>query len=190
MSRKKSRTRDAAAEYPGWVWMLFGLAIGLSVALAIYVNGREARRPAEPVAHATVPASAAADEQASEQPARPDADEPAPQRFDFYDMLPNFEVIIPEQESDVKTDTTTQAVVEPGTYVLQAGSFSNFADADRRRAQLALQGIESTIQRVMIDDKTYHRVRIGPIKDLERLNVLRSRLRQANIDVLRIRMGD
>ena len=74
--------------------------------------------------------------------------------------------------------------------VLQAGSFSEFTDADRRRATLALQGIESRIQRVTIDDKTYHRVRIGPIDDLDQLNVLRARLRAANIDVLRIRLGD
>jgi cell division protein FtsN len=50
--------------------------------------------------------------------------------------------------------------------------------------------IESTIQRVTIDDKTYHRVRIGPIDDLEQLNVVRTRLREADIDVLRIRLGD
>jgi len=81
-------------------------------------------------------------------------------------------------------------VVESGTYILQAGSFSTYSDADRRRAQLALQGIESTIQRVAIDNKTYHRVRIGPISDLDELNMLRSRLRAANIDVLRIRLGD
>ena len=63
-------------------------------------------------------------------------------------------------------------------------------DADRRRAELALHGIESQIQRVMIDDKTYHRVRIGPTDDLDELNLLRSRLRAAQIDVLRIRLGD
>lgn len=172
--------------------MLFGLAIGLSVALAIYVNGRNARvaeqrAPAETAAAPTQSAT----EIAEEAPAMAaPGNEPPPQRFDFYDMLPNFEVIIPEQESDVSTDTTEKAVVKPGTYVLQAGSFTEFADADRRRAQLALQGIESTIQRVTIDQKTYHRVRIGPIDDLEQLNILRTRLRQADIDVLRIRMGD
>ena len=80
--------------------------------------------------------------------------------------------------------------MEPGLYVLQAGSFSRYEDADRRRAELALQGIESSIQRVTIDDRTYHRVRIGPIDDLDELNMLRSRLRAARIDVLRIRLGD
>jgi cell division protein FtsN len=171
--------------------MLFGLLIGLSVALAIYINGRNSRVPLQPVAH-----EAASTEQATESvtpaPVETPAtrDEPAKPRFDFYNMLPSFEVIIPEQEPDVSTDTAVQAVVEPGVYVLQAGSFTQHADADRRRAQLALQGIESTIQRVTIDDKTYHRVRIGPIEDLEQLNVVRSRLREAGIDVLRIRLGD
>ena len=90
----------------------------------------------------------------------------------------------------MRVETSPQAVVEPGVYVLQAGSFSAYEDADRRRATLALQGIESKIQRVTIDDRTYHRVRIGPIDDLDELNLLRSRLREAQIDVLRIRLGD
>lgn len=182
----------SASDYPGWAWMLFGLLIGLSVAFAIYINGLDSRQPVEPVARqaasmeeATGPVAA----DTAEVPP-PATGEPAKPRFDFYSMLPNFEVIIPEQEPDVSSDTAAKAVVVPGVYVLQAGSFTQHADADRRRAQLALQGIESTIQRVTIDDKTYHRVRIGPIEDLEQLNVVRSRLREADIDVLRIRLGD
>lgn len=190
MTSKTKRRGREQSEYPGWIWMLFGLAIGLSVALAIYLNGRNARIPARPSAQPQAEVAAAATEAEKPAPTAAVRGEPPPQRFEFYDMLPNFEVIIPEQEADVSTDTTARAVVEPGTYVLQAGSFTEYADADRRRAQLALQGIESTIQRVTIDSKTYHRVRIGPIDDLDRLNVLRTRLRQADIDVLRIRMGD
>jgi cell division protein FtsN len=115
---------------------------------------------------------------------------PAKARFDFYHMLPNFEVVIPEQEPDVRVDAAPQTVDKPGMYILQAGSFSEYKDADRRRAALALHGIESRIQRVAIDDRTYHRVRIGPVSDLKELNILRNRLHQANIDVLRIRLPD
>lgn len=164
--------------------MLFGLAIGLSVAFAIYINDRTPRFPVRPVAEQPSNIDNNS-EQASSQPAKPPES-----RFDFYSMLPNFEVIIPEQEPDVRADSEPQAVVESGVYVLQAGSFTEYKDADRRRANLALQGIESKIQRVTIDDKSYHRVRIGPIDDLNELNMLRSRLRQAQIEVLRIRLGD
>jgi cell division protein FtsN len=114
----------------------------------------------------------------------------AKSRFDFFEMLPNFEVIVPEEDTNVARDVEPKAVVQPGTYVLQAGSFTTYADADRRRAQLALQGIESSIQKIKIDNKTYHRVRIGPTSDLDQLNLLRSRLRAAKIDALRIRLGD
>ncbi len=185
--RKRSTRKRPQQEYPGWMWMLFGLGVGLSVALAIFMKDRE---PAAVQAAAPVPASLANTIDSKNELATALPAEPPERRFDFYDMLPNFEVIIPEQEPDVSQDKEPKAVERPGNYVLQAGSFTDFADADRRRAQLALQGIESRIQRVSIDDKTYHRVRIGPTRDLDELNALRNRLRQAQIDVLRIRIGD
>ena len=187
--RRKKSTRKQQ-DYPGWGWMLFGLAIGLSVAFAIYVRDRQ---PAATVARDAAPASLeSAIDDNNETPREQGAEEPEEQegRFTFYNVLPNFEVVIPDQEPDVTVDVEPRAVIEPGVYVLQAGSFSRFEDADRRRAELALQGIESSIQRVTIDDRTYHRVRIGPTDDLDELNMLRSRLRAAKIDVLRIRLGE
>ena len=192
MAKKRSRRRRTPSkkqDYPGWLWMVFGLAIGLSVALAIYVRDRE---PTPPPAATRQPASL--ENAIDDNGERARAVEPAPEqkesRFTFYDMLPNFEVVIPEQEPDVTADVEPRPVVTPGLYVLQAGSFTRYEDADRRRAELALQGIESTIQRVTIDDSTYHRVRIGPTDDLEELNLLRSRLRAAKIDAIRIRLGE
>ncbi len=169
--------------------MLFGLGIGLAIALAIYMKDRAPVTEMQAVAPAPPPS--ALDNNNEVAAATPQEEENPPERrFDFYHMLPNFEVIIPEQEPDVSQDQEAQAIDRPGIYVLQAGSFREYVDADRRRAQLALQGIESRIQRVSIDDKTDHRVRIGPPRDLDELNILRSRLRQAKIDVLRIRLGD
>ena len=175
--------------------MLFGLAIGLSVAFAIYRKDLllapppVAQQAPQPASMATSMAPAAPPAAAA-QAAEPAAEEPAESRFTFYDMLPKFEVVIPEEEPDVSADATVQVISEPGIYVLQAGSFTELADADRRRAELALQGVESRVQRVAIDDKIYHRVRIGPIADLDELNRVRDQLRQARIDVLRIRLGD
>jgi len=187
--RRSSRARKKQ-EFPGWLWMLFGLSLGLSVAFAVYVKDRAPAAP-KPQANAQPASMQDALDDNGEAPATGEAEpEPAEKRFTFYDMLPNFEVIIPEQEPDVAADIEPKAVVEPGLYVLQAGSFSAYADADRRRAELGLHGIESQVQRVTIDDKTYHRVRIGPTSDLDELNILRSRLRAAQIDVLRIRLGE
>lgn len=192
MAKRKTRRkrRSSAArksEYPGWVYGLFGLAVGLSVAAAVWFSDR---RP-EPIVAKRPPASLDnAMDRNGEPAAEKNRPEPQKSRFDFYEMLPNFEVIVPEEDPNVAADIEPVAVSQPGVYVLQAGSFTAYADADRRRAELALQGIPSTIQRVSIDDKTYHRVRIGPIDDLDELNLLRSRLRAAKIDVLRIKLGE
>ena len=170
--------------------MLFGLAIGLSVAMAIYVNDRAPGR-AVPTATRTQPASLDAESRGIvEDDAKSATTQEEESRFSFYEMLPKFEVVIPDEEPDVTVDSETVAIDQPGLYVLQAGSFSAREDADRRRAVLALHGIESHIQRVSIDERVFHRVRIGPMRDLNELNVTRSRLRAAEIDVLRIRLGD
>lgn len=189
MAQRKRKRRKKQEEYPGWMWMLFGLTIGLSVALAIYKRdippaAASAPAPQQPASMAESLAPEAHAAKVAEPAETPES------RFTFYDMLPKFEVIIPEEETDVKQDAVIEVVQEPGIYELQAGSFTEATDADRRRAELALQGIESRIQRVAVDDKTYHRVRIGPIDDLDELNQIRGQLRQAKIDVLRIRIGD
>ena len=186
-ARRSTRKQE---DFPGWMWMLFGLAVGLSVAFAIYMKDLEPEIPLRSALQEPASMASTLEQTTPVASPAPAAAAPVERRFDFYEMLPNFEVVIAEQESNVSQDTQQEAVVLPGVYVLQAGSFTDFADADRRRAQLALQGIESRIQRVTIDDKTYHRVRIGPTNDLDELNRLRSRLKEAKIDVLRIRVGD
>jgi len=189
---KKRRTRrrpPKQTDYPGWLWMLFGLAIGLSVAFAVYVRDREPEIVA--VAAGPEPASLknTIDYNGEAPPAAGNVETPK-DRFDFYKMLPAFEIIIADEEPDVDEDVEPQAIDEPGIYLLQAGSFSTHNDADRRRAVLALQGIVSRVQRAKVNDRDYFRVYVGPIDDLDELNLTRSRLRAAKIDVMRIRLGD
>tara|TARA_R110000782_G_scaffold20391_10_gene55037 strand:+ start:78 stop:659 length:582 start_codon:yes stop_codon:yes gene_type:complete len=188
--KRRSTSRKQQSEYPGWVWMVFGLAIGLSVAFAVYVNDRE---PTTQVATAAKQPASLQDsiDHNREEPA---TDVPAPEsvedRFDFYKMLPAFEMIIESDKPAVDRDVEPKAIDEPGVYMLQAGSFSTHNDADRRKAELALHGIESRVQRARVNNRDYYRVYIGPIDDLGKLNVTRSRLRAAQIDVMRIRLGD
>jgi hypothetical protein len=185
--RKSSRSRNKQ-EYPGWAWGVWGLAIGLSVAAAVWVSDRRDEQVEPAVARDPASLEAALD-QNGEQGGTVETSEKR-DRFEFYEMLKEIEVIIADEDPHVAVDVEPKAIEQPGTYVLQAGSFGAYADADRRRAELALLGIESSIQKVTIDDQTYHRVRIGPTRDLDKLNMIRSRLREARIDVLRIRLGD
>jgi cell division protein FtsN len=165
-----------------------GLAVGLAVAAVVYIKDH---RPEAQIAR-----MAKADKKKSHGSEPPDAEagdpgtEDSTKSYAFYDMLPKFEVVVPEKDKDVRPDTKSVPETRRGTYVLQAGSYKNFADADRVRAQLALQGVESKVQKVTVDNDTWHRIRIGPISKLDELNRLRQILRKADVDVLVIRVGD
>jgi len=58
------------------------------------------------------------------------------------------------------------------------------------KATLALLGVESRIQKVTIDADDFHRVRVGPMSDLDELNGVRRRLWDARIEVLLIKVPD
>ena len=175
-------TPRARSGTPGWMLLLVGLAIGaLAVAAASYVREKLATHPA-PTAEVPV--------KPVPKPRAPASTAPPEKRYGFYSMLPNFEVVVPEEDRDVRRDTTPAPLNVPGVYVLQAGSYGSFAEADRVKAQLALLGIKSQIQKITVDDREYNRVRIGPIEDLNELNRVRKRLRESKIDALLIRVGE
>ena len=171
------------AGFSGWTGLAIGLGIGLVAAAGVWQY--KSRPPAEPAAAKTKkPAPMSARDESPDKEAAPGGG------YTFYDRLKNFEVVIPEKDKDVHRDLRPAPETRPGTYVLQAGSYKNFADADRVRAQLALAGVESKVQKVTVDTDTWHRVRVGPITNLDELNRIRTRLRQSDIDALVIRVGD
>lgn len=187
-----SRQRISARDYkhaggrrrgfdPGQYRQFFyGLAAGLAVALAVFMYGPREKPDAADAGPEEPPQKAAA--------AKTGENEEPAEQYDFYDMLPKYEVVLPEEQG-VRRDQPA-AVTEAGAYMIQAGSFANENEALRRRQQLAKLGIEAAVQRVAIDADVKHRVRIGPISDLAKLNQLRNQLRTADIDILLSRLPD
>jgi cell division protein FtsN len=173
--------------FSGWVGLSCGLLLGLGLAAVVYVKDHPSDAPLAKTGKAE--RKKFRGDQPEAEPGDSSAEEPA-KAYDFYDMLPKFEVVVPEKDKDVRPDTKSVPETRRGTYVLQAGSYKNFADADRVRAQLALQGVESKVQKVSVDNDTWHRIRIGPISSLDELNRLRQILHKADVDVLVIRVGD
>jgi cell division protein FtsN len=125
--------------------------------------------------------------------------DPTPQpidkpRFDFYKILPgNGEGETPSgQKLDPKPEVTKpgeadkeqngkdNTLKEP--VFLQTGSFLNAGDADNQKARLAMMGMEAAIQQVMLQDKVWYRVRLGPFRKMEDVNALRAELASQGID--------
>jgi cell division protein FtsN len=169
---------------PGWIWMLAGLTIGLFVALLVYIKDNSSGKliitetVAKVFQQQKQTDTRGVKKDHATAPPKPENNKP---KFDFYTILPELEVAIPELEllnatDNSKTNNTNQQ------YMLQAGSFKKFTEADKLKARLALQGIEANIQKVKINDAdTWHRVRIGPLNTITSLNKVRRRLRSMGI---------
>jgi len=163
--------------------MLFGLGLGLVVAIGVYLR----TAPVAPSAARALPATPPA----RVEPVQTEATQTAPtaeNRFDFYEILPQLEVVVPEVAGPATPAARARPAGTPGSFLLQAGSFAAAADADRLQASLALLGFESHVQRATIDNRVFNRVRIGPIDDLDAAQRTQRRLREAGIDPLLMRV--
>ena len=113
--------------------------------------------------------------------------DPLPEkRFQFPDLLSG------------KTDGTTPAAKPaadatskpaaqqeaPAGFYLMAGSFQKQSDAEAQKANLALQGFDASIQKAVIGEKVWFRVKIGPYKRQDDANRARNELKEAGFDAV------
>lgn len=206
-----------------WFGVISGLLVGLFVAFLVFIKQQAPSEPPDffqesllPPVEETRPGTTAESRADTTAENRPDSGEetsqvpppPPKPRFDFYTLLPEMEVIVPDEEvapptappiqhpapaskavappepaSPAAPTTPAKTVTLAETYLLQVGSFRNGEQAERFKAELALLGLETSIQKVTIDNKdTYHRVRVGPFHDTNSLNNARSRLSKQGIE--------
>jgi len=156
-----------------------GLCMGLFIAFVIYLKGSHTTSTETSEISAIEAQTLDQEEIAAEKPT-----------FDFYTILPEREVKVPEWEPP-KEKTSTGQEVNTGAYVFQVGSFQKHSDADRVKAKLAMLGFPVAIQRVVINgQKVWFRVRVGPYKDSSKLNGVRSRLSANNMDYILLRIKE
>ena len=179
---------------PGYIWMLAGLAIGLFASFLVYLD----KQPAEHVSFTDAvkqELKKAREQQQQEQANSADASQTSTSdaskekpRFEFYTILSELEVFVPEPEvekSKAKPEAqNSPAISKTKQYLLQAGSFKSNEDAERLKASLALLGVQSSIQSVMINQDSWHRVRIGPFNNPTLLRETLSTLKQNNIHAM------
>lgn len=182
--------RRKGSSVPGWIYLLMGLSIGLTVAYAVYVNSN--KKLAQPAGE---PVSAPAEKPAARKPQLAVVEDepvaPGEVTFDFYDMLPNLDVELYEIAKAPATATAAPpAVSKPGIYIIQAGSFGGLAEANKRKAELGLLGIHSEIKTGDANGQTVYRVYTDPMENPEDVNRASKLLTGAGIDILPKRVSD
>ena len=139
-AKKKPAPKRGASRYqapakqpiPGWMWLAIGLTVGAFVVFLMKLEpgkGDDVKRVKQEQQKASKIA------EANKTPPSPTA--PVKPKYDFYTLLPESEVIVPQDAVPEETLPTPQVPVIPTTPVTPAEA----AKIDTARAQAALAGI-------------------------------------------------
>ncbi len=184
---KSRATNKEKKSLPGYVWLLSGLAIGLFVAFIVYLDKQPENTKdfGTAVQHELEKLKQQAKKSTSTK-SKPAAKKE--QKFNFYTILPELEILIPESETrpPVNTSGSTNKTTNIANkqYVLQVGSFQNLNDAEKLKANLAFLGLSANIQHVTVNKQAWHRVRTGPYLDKQQLYKNQKLLKKNNIPAI------
>lgn len=180
------RTKKSSKGSPFFSGLLIGFLLGVAASLAvvIFVKGEES--PFTTPAKSKMPLADQIlenmNKSSNEKNAKgeivtieQDADKEDKTRFDFYTILPGSESKVSPQDITIKDEQPQPT--HSYNYYLQVGAFQTEEEADNMKAKLALQGFEALVQTASIPDKgVWHRVRVGPLNDLDQINKTKEEL--------------
>ncbi|MDA3877784.1 MAG: SPOR domain-containing protein [Halothiobacillus sp.] len=178
-NRHRSSTPPTTSK---WIVVLLLVVAGLLVFIAAHLWKKE-----DPTGYGSMQHDARSVKKMEQKP-------PVKPDFEFYTLLPqqSNSPVIPSQQlkpappvkpSAPTVPDKTAAPVKELNYWIQAGSFATQAEADRRKAEIAMQGFSSEVHSAEVNGKHYYRIQIGPIKSSQ-LSDVKRRLSAAEIDTL------
>ena len=166
-NRRRKPTKKSQ-KAPLWAWIVIGVLLALLIALLIFLVNRGSNNSASVVTTKAEPA-----------PQTPEISQP---RFDFYEILKEREVEVPDRSGEIEAAVKTDVEM-----FLQVASFRNGDDADELRANLLLQNMNAFIERVDSNGSLWHRVVVGPFESRSRMAKARSDLAAQEFNTLLIR---
>ena len=197
----RQAVRNGGAAFPGWALFLAGVVVGVIVMALAYRSMPSLRRTDQPQANP----NAVAQQGGSPGIAASSSAASSGSQFDFYKVLPEKEVVIPnaelsamakaeQQKAAAANNASTSAPAtasanetassSKGTYVLQVGAYPDSGAADAKKAELALQGFTAHVQTISLDGKTWNRVRLGPFATATELQAMQKRLQAAGFQAM------
>jgi len=190
-----SRLRDhvpvtSTALMPIWAWMMAGLALGLTLAAMLYWKLNAKHHLPQT---ATISIEEVAQNGTTKQQVSASSQDEKSNRFDFYTVLPNMTMDIPESATPSTSTLANTAIAEAQStptvdlatqtpapdFIVQVGAFRTLTQAEELKAQLALSGMQASIQTFEKGSaETWHRVYLGPFTNKQEAVALQQQLQQ------------
>jgi cell division protein FtsN len=177
--RRAATRRGKQKPLPTWVMLGAGLLAGVILVLLVQLVINRTGQPNSGIRNLIDAAKQSSKSQSRKPATKIEKHKTVKPQFNFYTILPEIETVITESEA---RKLPPEKAVKNVSYVLQAGSFTRYQDADRLKARLVLNGLSANIQKVTIEGKgQFHRVRLGPFETISGLDNTNKKLKQLGI---------
>ncbi|MDW5376356.1 SPOR domain-containing protein [Halomonas sp. HP20-15] len=197
--RSQRKQSSEGLRVPGWLWALLGLVAGFALAQYFQQSAPPmATLMPKPASQTQAPSSSSSSSGKAQAPAKDESRMPT---FEFYTLLPESEVVAPKVEAYQSTprpsdDTSDKPdagqaakAAGGGSFMLQAASFKNVADAKRLAGRLQNLGLLAKITAVQANgNQTWHRVQVGPYEDTRELSRAQDLMVTQGIEPLMIKL--
>lgn len=175
-SIKKNQLQAPQQGVVWWKWLLIFLIIALFVIFLYFLSSSSPKKDTQVSTVSTVIKTQKPPKHQNKKPEEP--------RYDFYTILPETEIVVPDYEINTRSREEQLGKRKESQYIVQAGSFRQYIEADRLRARLALMGIESRVEKATVGNVIWNRVKMGPYKHSSSISVIKKRLKKNGIDVI------
>ena len=204
-SKRQAKRSGSNGGMPAWLWALVGLALGLVIAAYFFLGDFwKSHNNDQP----TPNPSAEAPLTHSEDPVVQEPIEKPKPKYDFYTLLPEKEVVIPDAELQAQAEAEAKknaTPVNPATpdlvtakpevaapvesrFLIQAGAFKNADEAENLKATIAMTGEIARIESAEINGTTVYRVRLGPYNSASSLSSAKQALSSHGIEAQAIKV--
>jgi cell division protein FtsN len=191
--------------------IIIGLVLGILIALGVAIWIKGAHTPFIDKSPPVAALPTITPRPATPPTVKNEKSDPEKPRFEFYQLLPgeksagskeerSVPAVAPaekptappaEQKSVAKPEVPVAKPSGAETVYLQAGAFQNATDAENLKAKIAFSGFEANVRAVNLPDKgTLYRVRLGPYKNPDEVNRVKSTLSQNGISAAVVKAGD
>ncbi len=173
--KKTTRSKKARASLP---WGLISVVLICGVILGLLLSGLKVGDREFGVGIKEMMNKKGSSVEQDEQIAELIENKSSKKEFDFYELLPDIEKVMPDDLPESVPDRPSENL----DYFLQAASFREHADAEKLRARLALKGFKSVTQAREVEGKgTYYRVRLGPYADKRKAKTAKNKLQDLGV---------
>lgn len=190
--KSQARRDSDKRSVPVWIWLVAGILIGLALAVGVLIH----ERGDAPGPHARPDATAPAEGETGVVPPPPaDAHKPAAKpeepkkpRYDFYTLLQESEVAVPDKElaeraraERASSQPTQPQPINGERFLLQAGAYRDVREADAVKARIALAGLKARVETGEANGAAIYRVRLGPYSSAGELETAKRQLAENGV---------